>query len=108
MFNTRFDITARGRRSLALDLKQPRGVAAALALIGKAGALIEGFRAGVMERLGLGPGICLQQKGARCSRKARSSTPMSARTFASCAKRVLKAGKARLTSPAPRSSCAPG
>ena len=49
----------RGRRSLALDLKKPEAVAAALELIGAADALIEGFRPGVMERLGLGPEVCL-------------------------------------------------
>ncbi|MDD5175637.1 MAG: CaiB/BaiF CoA-transferase family protein [Sterolibacterium sp.] len=61
MLNTSFDILARGRRSLALDLKQPRGVATALKLIAQADALIEGYRPGVMERLGLGPDICLQK-----------------------------------------------
>ena len=61
LLNTRFDVLARGRRSLALDLKQPRGVAAALRLIDRADALIEGYRPGVMERLGLGPDICLQR-----------------------------------------------
>jgi alpha-methylacyl-CoA racemase len=49
----------RGRRSIALDLKKPEAVAAALELIGAADALIEGFRPGVMERLGLGPDVCL-------------------------------------------------
>lgn len=49
----------RGRRSIALDLKHPEGVAAALDLIAGADAVIEGFRPGVMERLGLGPDVCL-------------------------------------------------
>lgn len=49
----------RGRDKLLIDLKSPEGVEAALALIGKADALIEGFRPGVMERLGLGPDTCL-------------------------------------------------
>jgi alpha-methylacyl-CoA racemase len=48
----------RGRRSLALDLKQPASVAAVLKLVESADALIEGFRPGVMERLGLGPDAC--------------------------------------------------
>ena len=52
-------VTRRGKRSLAIDLKQADGVATALDLIGRADALIEGFRPGVMERLGLGPDICL-------------------------------------------------
>ncbi|MFT4256928.1 MAG: CaiB/BaiF CoA-transferase family protein [Pseudoxanthomonas sp.] len=55
----RFDILARGRRSLALDLKHPDGLATALHLIGRADALVEGFRPGVMERLGVGPDVCL-------------------------------------------------
>jgi alpha-methylacyl-CoA racemase len=49
----------RGRRSLALDLKKPDAVAALLKLVANADALIEGFRPGVMERLGLGPDVCL-------------------------------------------------
>ncbi len=51
----------RGRRSLALDLKQPAAVAALLRMLAAADALIEGFRPGVMERLGLGPEVCLAQ-----------------------------------------------
>ena len=54
----RFDLLNRGRRSLAIDLKRPDGSAAAMRLIGQADALIEGFRPGVMERLGLGPDDC--------------------------------------------------
>jgi len=50
----------RGRRSLALDLKNPDALAAALRLIEQADILIEGFRPGVMERLGLGPDTCLE------------------------------------------------
>lgn len=48
----------RGRESVALDLKQPEGVAIALDIIARADILIEGFRPGVMERLGLGPEPC--------------------------------------------------
>ncbi len=51
----------RSRRSVAIDLKKPEGVSAALKLIESADALIEGFRPGVMERLGLGPDICLER-----------------------------------------------
>lgn len=54
----RFDITARGRRSIAIDLKNPQGAELLLKLVEKADALIEGFRPGVMERLGIGPEIC--------------------------------------------------
>lgn len=55
----RLDVNARGRRSVALDLKQPAGVEAALRLIDRADILVEGFRPGVAERLGLGPEVCL-------------------------------------------------
>ncbi|MGX5732879.1 CaiB/BaiF CoA transferase family protein [Bosea thiooxidans] len=58
---TRFDIIRRGRRSVALDLKRPEGIACALDLVAGADALIEGFRPGTMERLGLGPDICLER-----------------------------------------------
>ncbi|WP_375690129.1 CaiB/BaiF CoA transferase family protein [Pseudooceanicola sp. LIPI14-2-Ac024] len=52
------DINNRGKRSVALNLKHPEGVAAAMALISGADVLIEGFRPGVMERMGLGPEDC--------------------------------------------------
>jgi alpha-methylacyl-CoA racemase len=58
MLGTRFDVMARGRRSLALDLKQPEARALMLQLVEQADVLIEGFRPGVMERLGLGPDVC--------------------------------------------------
>jgi alpha-methylacyl-CoA racemase len=51
----RNDVTARGRRSVALDMKQAGDIEVALQLIEKADILIEGFRPGVMERLGVGP-----------------------------------------------------
>lgn len=59
MLGSRFDVIARNRRSLALDLKQPEAVALARRLIARADVLIEGFRPGVMERLGLGPDVCV-------------------------------------------------
>ncbi|MES2047611.1 MAG: CaiB/BaiF CoA-transferase family protein [Pseudomonadota bacterium] len=52
-------IVNRGKRSLALDLKDPKAIQAVLTLISGADALIEGMRPGVMERLGLGPDVCL-------------------------------------------------
>jgi alpha-methylacyl-CoA racemase len=58
VLNTRFDVLARGRRSMAIDLKKPEGREAVLRLIAQADALIEGFRPGVMERLGVGPADC--------------------------------------------------
>jgi alpha-methylacyl-CoA racemase len=54
-----YDVMLRGRRNVALDLKHPDGVATLLDLVGTADALIEGFRPGVMERLGIGPDVCL-------------------------------------------------
>jgi len=56
---TRRDVLNRSRRSVALDLKQPAGLEAALRLIDRADVLIEGYRPGVMERLGLGPEACM-------------------------------------------------
>ncbi len=56
-----YDVMSRGKRSVTLDLKSPGGVEAALALVARADALIEGFRPGVMERLGLGPEVALQR-----------------------------------------------
>ena len=53
------DVMQRGKRSVVIDLKDPRGVAAARRLIDSADAIVEGFRPGVMERLGLGPDQCL-------------------------------------------------
>jgi alpha-methylacyl-CoA racemase len=58
-FDPRLDVLNRGRRSVSIDLKRSGGVDAALRLVKQADALIEGFRPGVMERLGLGPDVCL-------------------------------------------------
>ena len=55
------DVNNRNKKSVALNLKTPEGVEAALALIASADALIEGFRPGVMERMGLGPDVCLEK-----------------------------------------------
>src|SRR5262245_51671878 len=54
-----FDLTSRSRRSAGIDLKHPRGVETVLRLVEKADVLTEGFRPGVMERLGLGPDVCM-------------------------------------------------
>src|SRR3954449_7207838 len=53
------DLLNRGRRSVAVDLKHPQGAATVLALAERADVLLEGFRPGVVERLGLGPEECL-------------------------------------------------
>ena len=57
----RYDFYNRNKRSIALDLKSESGLATALQLTGKADVLLEGFRPGVAERLGLGPEPCLAQ-----------------------------------------------
>jgi alpha-methylacyl-CoA racemase len=54
----RHDVNARGRRSVALDLKSEAGRAAVLRLVQGSDVLVEGFRPGVMEKLGLGPAEC--------------------------------------------------
>ena len=53
------DFLGRGRQSIALDLQHPKGIKIARRLIDASDILIEGFRPGVMERIGLGPEICL-------------------------------------------------
>lgn len=58
---SKFEVGARGRRSVAMDLKNPEAVEACLKLIEEADMLQEGFRPGVMERLGLGPDVCLNR-----------------------------------------------
>ena len=55
------DIASRGKRSVAFDLKNPAAIEAVLKLLDGADALIEGFRPGVMERLGLGPDVVLKR-----------------------------------------------
>lgn len=55
----RFNLLNRSRRSVVIDLKHSEGVETALRLVVRADALIEGFRPGTMERLGLGPATCL-------------------------------------------------
>ncbi|MDP6566977.1 MAG: CaiB/BaiF CoA-transferase family protein [Alphaproteobacteria bacterium] len=57
----RHQVLHRGRRSLAVDLKQPKGAETVLRLVEGADALIEGFRPGVAERLGIGPEVCLER-----------------------------------------------
>jgi alpha-methylacyl-CoA racemase len=58
----RLELVNRGRRSIALDLKQPAGLAALFRLVERADALFEGFRPGVAERLGFGPEVCLARR----------------------------------------------
>ena len=59
LLGLKYDVLGRGRRSIALDLKSPDDVATVLKLVEKADGLIEGYRPGVMERLGLGPDVCM-------------------------------------------------
>lgn len=56
-----YSYTNRGRRSVALDLKNPEAIDTLLELIEQADVLLEGFRPGVMERLGLGPDVCTKR-----------------------------------------------
>jgi alpha-methylacyl-CoA racemase len=57
----KYNLLLRNRQSIALDLKQPAAIDVVLDLLTKADGLIEGFRPGVMERLGLGPQVCLDR-----------------------------------------------
>jgi alpha-methylacyl-CoA racemase len=57
-----WDVNARGRRSVGVDLKHADGAEAVLRLVERADVLIEGFRPGVTERLGLGPADCLARQ----------------------------------------------
>ncbi len=61
---SRTNVLRRGKKSIVLDMKRPAAVQTALRLIATADVVIEGFRPGVMERLGLGPDICLTQNPA--------------------------------------------
>ena len=60
----RLDVLGRGKRSIAVDLKNPEGVATVLDLIASADAVFEGYRPGVAERLGLGPEVCMERNPA--------------------------------------------
>ena len=60
------DLLNRGRRSVAVDLKNPEGLEVLLKLIGQADAALEGFRPGVAERLGFGPKVCLEANPRLC------------------------------------------
>ncbi|HTB56081.1 MAG TPA: CaiB/BaiF CoA-transferase family protein, partial [Trebonia sp.] len=53
------DVTSRGKRRIVVDLKHPRGAEVVLRLAASSDALIEGYRPGVAERLGVGPADCL-------------------------------------------------
>ncbi len=56
-----WDVLQRGKRSIGVDLKSSGGVGLVLELVGMADVLLEGFRPGVTERLGLGPEVCLER-----------------------------------------------
>jgi alpha-methylacyl-CoA racemase len=57
----KYDVMVRNRRSIGIDLRKKEGAAAALKIVEQVDALQEGFRPGVMEKLGLGPDVCLEQ-----------------------------------------------
>lgn len=56
-----YDVTARGKKSIAVNLKDPRGIGIVTSLCKHSDVLIEGYRAGVMEKLGLGPEVLMKQ-----------------------------------------------
>jgi len=56
---TKYDVLLRNRRSIEIDLKKAEGVAAMLRMVEQVDGLQEGFRPGVMEKLGIGPDVCL-------------------------------------------------
>jgi alpha-methylacyl-CoA racemase len=60
-WNGKEEVFSRGRRSAAINLKAKEGIEACLRLVERADMLQEGFRPGVMERLGLGPDVCLKR-----------------------------------------------
>lgn len=59
--DAKYAVLYRGRPSIGVDITKPEGVEALLRIIDQCDALIEGFRPGVMERLGLGPDVCLKR-----------------------------------------------
>ena len=73
------DLANRNKRSVLLDLKTPKGVAAALDLAARADILIEGYRPGVAERLGIGPRACHARIMVSCTRSSASWTDPSIR-----------------------------
>jgi alpha-methylacyl-CoA racemase len=60
----KYDVMMRNRRSIGIDLRKPEGAAAVLKMVAQVDALQEGFRPGVMEKLGLGPEVCLEKNPA--------------------------------------------
>jgi alpha-methylacyl-CoA racemase len=58
----KYDFVRRGRRSIAIDIKKEEGRKTVLRLVERADAVIESFRPGVMERLGMGPDVCLHRQ----------------------------------------------
>ena len=58
--NPKYDVHNRGKNCICINMKSAEGIACAKKLIGTADALIEGYRPGVMEKLGLGPDVCLE------------------------------------------------
>jgi alpha-methylacyl-CoA racemase len=57
----KYDVMMRNRRSVSINLRKPEGTAAALRMVAQVDVLQEGFRPGVMEKLGLGPDVCLER-----------------------------------------------
>ena len=60
----KYDVMMRNRRSISIDLRKSEGTAAVVKMVAQVDALQEGFRPGVMEKLGLGPDVCLEKNPA--------------------------------------------
>ena len=108
-----FDTMLRGRRSVTLDLKSPGGVAAALTLARNADVVLEGFRPGVMERLGIGPDAMLAANpalvyGAHDRLGPGRSARAARRTRHQLHRHVRRAARDRTRRRRPRASAQPG
>ena len=55
------DVSARGKKSVVINLKDPRGIETLLQMVENADVLIDPYRPGVCEKLGIGPDVCLQR-----------------------------------------------
>ena len=78
------DFLARGRKSIELDLKSEAGRGLLLQLVERADVLLEGFRPGVMERLGVGPETCLERNPGLVYGRMTGWGPSSARKAKTC------------------------
>ena len=73
--NEKLDFGNRGKRCIALNLKDPHAADVVLRLVESADAIIEGYRPGVMEKLGLGPEVCLARNPRIVFGRIRQTSP---------------------------------